>query len=353
MRFRTILIFVVLLAALAATAVLTGRPGDSETALGGFRAFRGFLDALDVENSNGANPPESGTFFLRNDFRNRADVRRLLQWVLSGGRVVLTDPGSDIASRLGLSSQGISGITSPKLASPGCSAPETAGVNHISAARGEFRLTSVSPEAVSCFHEGRNAYLLEMVHGNGKVVLLGGPSALTNEHLKEADNAMFAHQLVAGGPVIFGPPLPIGAEPRSGLWGLLPVAAKLVVVQLAVVLLAVMFLRGRRLGKPRLEEPLTSIPSGELVTAHGRLLRGARDASFAGRLLRDGALRRISRRVGLPSQTMKSPEEIARLIRKDKLKKLMSGTHPNSDEELLALARDLEEEVRALEGTRR
>lgn len=353
MKVRTATILVVLAAAMVAPALFAGKPGDEEDGLGGFRAFRRFLDAMNIENSEQSDPPARGTFFLRYDFRNRTEIRQLLNWVQSGGRLVLADPDSDIATRLGLSPQGLGGITSPTVTSPGCAAPETAGVAQLSAAAGEYQLLSVTPDAVSCFHDGRYSYLMELVRGNGKVVVLGGPSALTNEHLKKAENAVFASQLVAGGPVVFGPPVSPGAEPRSGLWGLLPTAAKVLIIQVGVMLLTVMFLVGRRLGKPRLEEPIIPIPSGEIVTAHADLLRGARDTLFAGRLVRDGTIRRLSRRVGLPTQVLAKPEEIVRFIENEKLKNLLAGPPPSGDDELIALSRDLETEVRDLEGIRK
>src|SRR5438094_912147 len=103
----------------------------------------------------------------------------------------------------------------------------------------------------------------------------------------------------AGGPVVFGPPLPPGAAGPKGLVGSLPAGARIVLFQIALAAVIFAFVRGRRFGRPTFEEIPSPVPSGELVHAVARLYRSARARAFAGDALRRGTRRRLRSRLGL------------------------------------------------------
>ena len=346
-----------LLAIVIVTAYLTGRPPRDDAGPDGTLALRRFLDRMGFEVIEAVDPPREGTFFLLADFRSGGEARRLIDWARRGGKLVVASPYTRIAQRLSIEAvPGSAGTyTSTFEQSPGCITPETSGVSRVAARGSDFNMRSFSPQAVSCFSREGRSYAMRVSVGQGDVIVLGGSSALINANLGRPDNAVFAHQLlVSDGPVVFGAPLASGTAPR-GVWATVPRPAKFVVIQLLIALLIFALVRGRRLGRPVPEEPMSPIPAGELVTATADLLRQARTVPFTTRLLQRRASRRLAKRIGA------SPEiDSATLSRmtgrnaqdSDRLRRLLEATAPETDEGLVELARELEEEVRRLEKTR-
>jgi hypothetical protein len=249
-------------------------------------------------------------------------------------------------------SERIGGVFGTSSLSPGCAAPEAANVATLIVRVSDMGLARTGPRETACFSRSGRAYAVVTREGAGTVVVLGGPSALTNDLLDDGDNASFAAQaLSSGGPVVFGPALPSQAagagQPRSpGLWSLLPPRAKAAILALAIAALAFALARARRMGRPMLEEPIAPIPASELVRAAGRLYRSARAAGFAGRLLRQGAARRMARRIGVPPGT--SPEDLVTHLplppgeEGRALREALTGPEPASDDNLIALGREIE-----------
>jgi hypothetical protein len=182
-------------------------------------------------------------------------------------------------------------------------------------------------------------------------VVLGGFSPFTNALLDHADNAAFAEQVLgASQPVVFGstvvPGTPATVGREKGVWGSLPAAAKATLVAVAIAALFFVLVRGRRLGKPVLEEPLSPIPAGELVKATGKLYRKAGARRFAADLMRTGTATQTARRLGLPAST--PPDALAAAVSsasglpRDRVTRAFEGPGPANEDELLALARELE-----------
>ncbi|MEO5679520.1 MAG: hypothetical protein ABIS47_07625, partial [Acidimicrobiales bacterium] len=148
--------------------------------------------------------------------------------------------------------------------------------------------------------------------GRGTVVALGGAGPFVNDHLDEADAAGLAMALLAptpgtptqivsdlapdAGEIVGEPPAP----DRSGLFSGLPSGARVAGLQLLVVFLAVGLWRGRRLGRPVVEDPLVAIPGSELVVAVGHLYQRGRHRRRAAQILSGGARRSLADRLGLP-----------------------------------------------------
>lgn len=340
------------LAVLFLGAVLLRGPGVTEDTL----ALHRFLSesGVDVHDSNNA-PAPPGTFVLVRDVREPDQVASLLRWVESGGRLVVTDPRSGVLDQLGVGIGepiGLVGVTS---VAPGCPAPETVGVGEIAVDADDLTLRPSGPNVLSCFARPEGSYMLILNRGEGRITLLGGRSALTNDLLDEGDNALLALQLLRG-PVVFGSAAPPGTR-SQGLWDLLPEPAQLVLVEIAIAALVFALARARRLGRPVIEEPIAPVPAGELVRATAGLYRRARASGFCGGLLRRSAGERFSRIAGASPEA--SPERLTELVSastgvpRERVEHALRGPEPGNDEELLALAVELAAITREIEGAGR
>jgi hypothetical protein len=236
----------------------------------------------------------------------------------------------------------------------GCVLPETLGVRSLALDPRDRALTPIPARSVGCFSKEEGAYELSLSRGRGTIVLLGGSSFLANERVGVGDDALFTLQLLRGeGPVVFGPPAPF-AEGSQSVWGTLPAGARAALIGFAVAAILFALARGRRLGRPVLEEPLSPIPASELVQATAALHRRAGTAPFCGDQLRRGFAERVRRRFGLPPGTPPEAlpahlERVTGLGRED-LVRLLEGPGPAGDEELVRMARHLEEVARRVEG---
>jgi hypothetical protein len=238
---------------------------------------------------------------------------------------------------------------------PGCLAPEVAGVRSVEVVASDGGLESASPRSVGCFAIGSGDYLVHRPFGRGVIVALGGWSFLTNEFLRQADNAVLARDVMGPGPVVFGPPVPPGRAARGrGIWASLPRRAKVVLVLLALSVVAFALVRARRLGRPVLEEPVSPIPGTELVAAAAALYRRSRASAYCGTLLRTETATRLSRRLGVPRDS--GPDALARAVAsttgraEEDVRHAFEGPEPHDDEELMALGRELEEIARSVEA---
>lgn len=297
----------------------------------------------------GAPPGQQGTFVLLVDLRDEAQATEVLDWVQGGGTLLLADPDSILLDALGVVPS--EDVPSGRLR-PGCAVREVRGVAAVEA-HGRAGLTSVDPRGIGCFARNGAALVVARDVGRGRAVVLGDPSALSNELLGNSDNAIFALQAISKGPVVFGAPVPAGAAaPRQGLWASLPLVARVCLAELALALMVFAAVRARRLGRPVPEAPLVPIPSGELVKATGRLLRIARATGYAGRELRRAMIGRLSRRAGAPAA---SGEELAALLARagagaePDLVRVLAGPEPRTDAELIALGREIERLRRRVE----
>lgn len=306
-------------------------------------ALRRFLAEAGIEVSEGGPPPAAGgTYVLLEDLRTPDEDRALLAWAASGGRLVVADPRSSLVTLSGAARDESIGLVGAQRLEPACIAEEAVGVRSIVVRASDLSLRG-GGRFVSCF----DGHLLVRAHDRGTLVLLGGITALTNEHLRSSDNAVFALRLAGtGGHVVFGPPVPAeAAAPSSGVWAALPERAKVAIV--AIVLAAVAFaaLRARRLGRPPAEEPVAPIPASELVRATSRLYRRGRNVGFAARVMRDATRSRVGRRFGVPgdSDALSTVAANATGLPPDRVEEGLFGPEPRTDEELIRLGSLLSE----------
>lgn len=344
-RMATVWLAIVLL--LGVLIVLTPRAESVESTL----ALRRFLAEAGIEVSEGGPPPEpSGTYVLLDDLRTPDEARSLLAWAASGGRLVVADPGSTLVSLSGAEVGEQVGLVGAQTLEPACLAEEAVGVRGI-VVRASDRSLRGGDRFVSCF----GGHVLVRAHDRGTVVLLGGFTALTNEHLRAADNASFALRLAgAGGTVVFGPPIPAaGAAPETGVWKALPERAKAALVAIVVAAIAFAAVRARRLGRPAVEESIAPIPASELVLATSRLYRRGRSLGYAARVMREATRARVGRRFGVPGESDALPTVVANAtgMAPERLEEALAGPDPRTDEALIRLGSLLSEiESRARAG---
>jgi hypothetical protein len=328
-------------------------PQNGQRGPTGMLALRRFLEEMGIQVKDASKPPPvgSGSFFLPSDIREGQAVDEVLDWVEEGGRLVLAAPSSDTAVRLGIQRQR-SRPTFPRgvrLAAD-CSALEGSAVEEIVVSSAAGPLRSTKSGAQSCFRQSGGSHLILISHGKGKVIVLGGPSILTNQFLRQKDNERLAYRLFAGfGPVVFGPPLDRSAFGVQSPWALLPDRAKAVLAGLAIALAIFAVVRGRRFGRPVVEQPVSPIAASQLVGATAGLYQSARAADFAGQYLRQGSARRIARKLGVPGNADLSTVAAAAgtaLSGKGSSAGVLKGPPAADDAELIELARELE----ALEG---
>lgn len=217
----------------------------------------------------------------------------------AGARVVVTDPGSELAP------EAVQSFLPPAVA-PDCDVTAFADIQRVTAGGAAYEVPAT---AVGCFpHDDDLAWLvLDEVDGGGILVATGGAGFLTNAAIDEADNALLAAALLTprpGGTVtVVGPEIALLlAEGRETLIDLVPDRVRLALLQLLVALVVVVAWRWRRLGPP-VEEPLpVELPASALVTATGELLDQAGAYDRAARTLSQALRTDLVRRTGLSAQ---------------------------------------------------
>jgi len=264
----------------------------------------------------------------------------LLAWVRGGGTLVVTDPGSEI-TRLEPAGRTAIGLLDPEL-ERGCALPALRDVDRVSAPGGV--VFEVPGGAQGCYPRGKGSWLVVQPLGSGTVVRLGGASALVNQHLGAAGNAVLAASLLApaaGTQVTVLRPPPPGGGTRS-LTDLVAPRVKLALWQLVVAFAVLVLWRARRLGRPVTEPQPVQIPGSELVVAVGNLLQRAKGRGQAAGLLTDDLRRTLAERLGLPASA--PPDQVADAaaargnVPRERVLAALTSATPRDEAELVALA---------------
>jgi hypothetical protein len=336
--------------------IVTASMGTAPSAVSQTLALHEFLSAQGLDVSDGGRPPgPEGTFVLLIDLRSAREARPLLDWVRSGGHLIVASPGSETADAADVTRQGSLGVLGNETLQPGCVTPQTAGVGDISVRADDSLLRAERPRSTWCFVKGEGAYLIETPLGSGSLVALGGFSPFTDELLNKADNAALAMRVFgAHGEVVFGSPIPPEAQ-SSSLWSAIPKFFKVLIFEIIIASILFAIVRFRRLGKPVVERPVESIPAGELVNATGGLYRRARATAYSGQMMRDRTSESLARRTGLDRSSPRFAAGIARAanLPEERVERAFDGPEPQNDEELIKLAKELDEITRTLEGAKR
>ena len=341
-----IAVWLAIVGLLGVLVLLMPRAESGESTL----ALRRFLAGSGVDVTEGGPPPSpDGTYVLLHDLRSPEEARSLLDWAETGGRLVVADPASAIVELAGAEAGEALGLVGAQTVAPACLAEEVVGVRRV-VVRSSERTLQGDP-FVSCF----GGLALVRAHGRGSVVLLGGFTAFTNEYLRSADNAVFALRTLGRRSVVsFGSPTaPQGGTAPLSVWAALPDEAKVMIVAIVGAAVAFAAVRGRRLGRPVIEEPITPIPASELVRATSRLYRRGRSVGYAARVMRESTRARMGRRYGVEAGHDALPAVAANAtgMPPDRVEEALAGPEPRTDEELIRLGSLLAEvETRARGG---
>jgi hypothetical protein len=316
-------------------------------------ALHRFLPRMGIQVTDAEEPPPSGTYLLPLDRRTSEQEDELIAWASAGGRLVVTDPGSPLLARYDMTTSRV-GIVGSTLLETDCVRAETQGVSTLDVDPSD-RILSHGPELLSCFGDASSGYVVFIPTGSGEVIFVGGSSFLTDERLQRADDAAFALGVLERGPVVIGPPTV--DDGTVGLWSTLPPDARAAIWELAIATALFALARARRLGRPVPEEPLSPIPSGELVLASARLYRLGGAQAHCALLLRRWTADRLARRLGLGPDA--DPADLAPAVaratgrRLDAVEASLTGPDPVDGRGLVALARELEVLSESIEGAER
>ncbi len=271
-------------------------------------------------------------------------------------RVVFLSTGTHL---LGVLDIGENAPGSSNAAAADCDVPEFADVGTIRADR------FFSPEdgVEACFGDGDGAAVLVDDAGDGRrTSVVEGTRLFSNAYLAENGNAALALALLGQTDRVvwyvpsFGDTDIEGQSPDT-LGSLTPPWVTPAILLLIVAGIAAAVWRGQRFGPLVAETLPVMVRASETMHGRARLTAKAADAPHAGQALRDGAQRRLARRLGLAVHA--GADEVAdaasdRLrIPRGTLQALLAGPLPDDDAALVELARRLDELETAVEATTR
>jgi hypothetical protein len=274
----------------------------------------------------------------------------LLDWVRRGGTLVVADPSSGV-TRVEPTGSTRFGLLDAEIERR-CAEPALRDAERVAAPGGVvFEIPEGQgapgnrPDATqACFPRNDGGWLLVQPLGGGTVVRLGGASALVNQELGEADNAILLASLLA--PVegtavqVLQPPLPGGGT--AGLGDLIAPRVRLALWQLVLAFVLLALWRARRLGRPVAEPQPVQLPGAELVVAVGNLLQRAKGRGQAAGLLTDDLRRSLAERLGLPPST--PADQVADTVAertgipRERVLRTLTRTTPRDEAELVALS---------------
>jgi len=182
------------------------------------------------------------------------------------------------------------------------------------------------------------------------VTVVGSGDFMTNGSLLDDGNAALAMNLAGtNSRVIWYAPQQREGYSDAGveITDLIPPAVKWIVFQLCVAIALVALWKGRRLGPLVAERMPVVVRASETVEGRGRLYRSRRARDRAADALRTAALQRMLPRLGL-SNNAEPPAVIAAVAQRcgqqpHALGRTLFGPPPDSDDDLVNLARELDD----------
>ena len=303
--------------------------------------------------------PDRRTAIVLQDTFDPARAEAIMAWVRAGGTLVVTDPTSSLTQAKPFLSP-VPAATGARDLRNGCPAvPALAAITTIRTGGSlVYDPAGHAPGAVGCFSTDEGDWLVATPVDRGTVVALGGAGPLVNARLDQADAAGLAMALLAATPGVgtqvvsdLAPDageigLDRPAEGDDGLFSGLPARARVAGIQLLVVFLGAALWRGRRLGRPVVEDPPVEIPGSELVVAVGNLYQKGKHRRRAAQVLAARARRAATDRLGLPRGS--DPRTIVEVasartgVPADQVAAAVAPPDPPDDEALVALARSTE-----------
>lgn len=332
---------VVALAAIASLGAL-GRerpPLDPDSTQGdGLRGLRDTLEALDAQvrvDDEVTDADDVALLVAHDPHVSETDLRA---WVADGGRLVATDPRSNLTPR----PTGSLGLFGGSVLARECDVEALAGVDRVRPG-GQGVVYEPPAGADACFLTDTGAWLTVTPEGGGTIVALGGPTPLTNAWLGSSDHAALAGALLAprrsDQVVLLRPPAPGGGDRELG--ELLPPGTLWAGLQLLLAFALLVWWRAVRHGPVVTEPPAVSVAGSELTLATADLREQHRARHRAAASLRGEARRVARQRLGLPPDasgaTLVAACERAGLPR-ELAERAMTAPDPADDAALIDLA---------------
>jgi hypothetical protein len=239
---------------------------------------------------------------------------------------------------------------------PACALPAATLAGAADLGGSGLRVRAGPARVAQCYREDGQATLVRFRSGGRLITVLGTGAPLSDAYLADQGDAALAINLLSsGGRVSWLVPTlstSSGAGGRSSSFtSLVPLAAKLVAIQLALALLLTVLWRARRLGPLVTEQLPVVVRASETVEGHARLYRSRRARGRVAAALRGAVLARLTPAIGLTPSGATPTAVTAALAARSTLDEatiadLLYGPPPGSDTALITLASDLD----ALEG---
>jgi hypothetical protein len=283
-----------------------------------------------------------------------SDEQRVVldDWVDRGGRLVVTDPGSDYTPPTVGQFESVDDVAPGRSMTGRC---EIGPLEELDIAQIEPRNGGALYEPVvgsqTCVDDGRGgAYIVATDQGRGTVVALGGSGLLVNAALAEGENAPVVAALVAPEVgtelLVLEPGGLAGGDGQRTLLDLVPSGVKRALAQLGIAFVVYALWRSRRLGRPVMEPQPVAVAGSELVVAVGNLLDRTRSPAHAGEVLRADLRRFLADHLGVPAGS--TPEVLATVaaqrtgVDEASLRWALGPAPVTDDPGLVALARTID-----------
>jgi hypothetical protein len=228
---------------------------------------------------------------------------------------------------------------------PDCALQAANRAGRVDFATAETYGTGGNPPTTSCY----DGALVRYHDGGRAITVVGSDYFMTNKGLIDQGNAALAMNLAGQRPrLIWYAPQhrEAGASGSAKLSELVPDNATFTVAQLALVVALLALWKGRRVGPLVAEELPVVVRASETVEGRGRLYRSRRARDRAAAALRTAALQRLRPRLGLGVNAPPSAVVTAVAQRSGAqpgpVQHLLFGPPPDSDPDLLQLARELD-----------
>ncbi len=269
------------------------------------------------------------------------------EWVDEGGTLVVADPSSSFLPGE-LSGNGIPGFQ--------CDIAALAEIDELDPDIDATPL-QVSANRQFCFGDGGTALVVKADSGEGTIVYTGTRDHWENEFIGLADHGALAVALLAPtndtNLVVLTGPTNI-ADPIRSLTDLIPSGVRwgIALASLGFVLYAL----GRvpRHGRPVQEPQLVEIAGSELVLATGHMLEQSRTFVDSAETLKAQVSRDLARALHMPVNAARD-QVVAQVAARagqqpGQVERLLSPGGVNSEDDLAALAADLDQLKRAVLG---
>lgn len=311
---------------------------------------------VDVERSRTAARAAIGddtTLVMANPYTLTDDALETL--MEPADRIVFLSAGTHLLSALDIGEDAPG--TLPAVSAE-CDVAEFARVGTIRA----DRLFSPTSGVVPCFGDANGAAVLVDDRADDRRIVVEGSRLFGNASLAENGNAALALALLGQTDHIvwYVPSFAdsdIEGESIDTLGTLTPPWVTPVILLLLLTGIAAAVWRGQRFGPLVAETLPVTVRASETMHGRARLTARAADSAHAAEALRDGAQRRLARRLGLAAHA--GADEVAdaasdRLrIPRGTLQALLAGPLPTDDTALIDLARRLDDLEAAVESSTR